>query len=375
VAENGDDVTRDWALLGVAGVLERSGPGADPRSPAGAREIAAWTGSLAVLAGIPKPAPFGQEVRTLGGAAADLMLALGWEPRGSVLLSPEDLSPLLRDAEALALPDRERRALAYLASIGALRPFPDGSFRPAGAPTAARLAPVLARIADAYDAFGLRDAVVAGGTDGRIRLAQGKGTLTLAVSSSAVLFALSGGRAVPAPRLALRPGDRVRFRTGADGKVDFLEIRGPVKGASDDRMAAVYSWEVRRTREELEETIDRKLGVGRLESLTVLRRGKSGRVVELKVTGASGSATVKGFDIRSLLDLRESLVVVEPQRDRSGSLTAVVFAGKGWGHGVGLCQVGAYGMAIRGSGYREILAHYYRGAKIENLPAGSTGSP
>ena len=98
-------------------------------------------------------------------------------------------------------------------------------------------------------------------------------------------------------------------------------------------------------------------------------------MVELKVIGAAGTATVKGFDIRGLLDLRENLVVVEPQRDRSGGLVAVVFAGKGWGHGVGLCQVGAYGMALRGSGYREILSHYYRGAKLETGDAAGPGNP
>ena len=53
-----------------------------------------------------------------------------------------------------------------------------------------------------------------------------------------------------------------------------------------------------------------------------------------------------------------------------GRLEAVVFAGKGWGHGVGLCQVGAYGMALRGADYAEILAHYYRGARLEGLDPG-----
>ena len=81
---------------------------------------------------------------------------------------------------------------------------------------------------------------------------------------------------------------------------------------------------------------------------------------------------VRGFDIRRLLGLRETLTVIEVQRDASGKLEAVVFAGKGWGHGVGLCQVGAYGMALRGSDYREILSHYYRGTRIQGLS--DTGS-
>ena len=83
--------------------------------------------------------------------------------------------------------------------------------------------------------------------------------------------------------------------------------------------------------------------------------------------GSRASAVVRGFDVRRLLDLRESLLVIEPKRKAGGEIEAVVFAGKGWGHGVGLCQVGAYGMALRGADYRQILAHYYTGTKIERL--------
>jgi stage II sporulation protein D len=83
--------------------------------------------------------------------------------------------------------------------------------------------------------------------------------------------------------------------------------------------------------------------------------------------GSRASTVVRGFDVRRLLDLRESLLVIEPQRDARGRIEAVVFAGKGWGHGVGLCQVGAYGMALRGASYREILGHYYTGTAIERI--------
>jgi stage II sporulation protein D len=58
-------------------------------------------------------------------------------------------------------------------------------------------------------------------------------------------------------------------------------------------------------------------------------------------------------------------VVFEIQRREDGTVDAVTFSGKGWGHGIGLCQVGAYGMALRGASYREILSHYYSGAPIE----------
>jgi stage II sporulation protein D len=145
----------------------------------------------------------------------------------------------------------------------------------------------------------------------------------------------------------------------------FLELLPPVKGVSDDRSARLYSWDDRLTRRELERSIRKRVDVGTLQDLRVVRRGVSGRVVELEVVGSRGSETVRGFDIRRLLGLRESLVVFEIQRDLDGTVQAIAFSGKGWGHGIGLCQVGAYGMALRGEEYRAILAHYYRGSRIQ----------
>jgi stage II sporulation protein D len=169
-------------------------------------------------------------------------------------------------------------------------------------------------------------------------------------------------------RLRLLPGDRVRWHADQAGRADVLELRPPVKGVADDRSAAVYAWEVRKTRRELEEAIGKRVRVGTLRDLKVVRRGVSGRIVALEVVGSRGRQTVRGFDVRNLLDLRETLAAFEIQRDRAGEITAVSFHGKGWGHGVGLCQVGAYGMALRGEGYRAILAHYYPGTTISSAP-------
>ena len=86
----------------------------------------------------------------------------------------------------------------------------------------------------------------------------------------------------------------------------------------------------------------------------------SGGVSELRLVGSRGRYTVRGFRIRSVLGLEETLFTIDIQRAPDGSIRRVTFVGRGWGHGVGLCQVGAYGMALRGEGYRTILHHYYR---------------
>lgn len=367
-AETGEDVTREIALLAVGGVVP--GP-LSPRELAkapDASELRRWTSALARLAGRPAPSGAATSPDRLGRAALAIARDVGLDERGRVLLAEGDLPAILRDPGAAALPDDERRALATLVLSGAIRPRADGRLGVDERPSRARIAAALARIGEAYEAFALREGSVGAGYGGRLRLAVGKGSLELPLAGAPRLFSSVGGRTVPAARLEIWPGDRVRFRTGADGRVDWLEIRPPVKGTSDDRSAQVYAWEVRKSRRELEDAINKRLAIGTLRDLQVVRRGVSGRIVELRVVGSGATTVVKGFDVRNLLDLRETLTVVEILRDRSGAIDAVVFAGKGWGHGVGLCQVGAYGMALRGEDYRTILAHYYRQARIAPAP-------
>jgi stage II sporulation protein D len=366
--ETHEEVTRDWSLLRAAGVIA-SWPALSESAPAplGPAQLRSWTAGLARLAGLPEPQGPPAETSTVGQAASALLADLGWWERAEVLLSDHDIDALLRDESTAGLPRVERRALAYLAWVEALRPFPDGSFHAGRPPSATRLIPALAKIGQTYKAFGLRNGVVSGVGAKSIRLVQGKGELRLPLADAPYLFGLSGGKAVPAERLEIWPGDRIRFRTAPSGEIDFLELRPPVKGVSDDRSAAVYSWEVRKTRHELERLVNRRLSLGDLKDLQVLRRGVSGRIVELRVVGSRGSTVVRGFDVRRLLDLRESLMVIDLQRDEQGRIEAALFTGKGWGHGVGMCQVGAYGMALRGASYREILGHYYTGATISKI--------
>jgi stage II sporulation protein D len=366
--ETGTDVTRAWALLAVAGVLDRDPE--DPetvRRPIDGEDLRRMTRSLAALSGIPEPSDDPPPVETLGQAVEALVADLGWADRSRVLLSAQDSGALLRDPGTAKLDPGERRALAYLAWVEAIGPHPDGGFEADEATTRARLAPALVKVGESYRAFGLKSGVVAGVGQERIHIVQGRGSVRLPVATDAILFGRSGGKVVALERLPLWPGDLVRFRTNDAGALDFLELQLPVKGTSDDRTSKVYSWEVRRTRRQLETAVNRRVSVGRLEDLQVVRRGISGRIVELRVVGSRGTSLVRGFDVRRLLDLRESLLVIEIQRDGKGKIEAVVFAGKGWGHGVGMCQVGAYGMALRGSSYREILAHYYQGTKLERM--------
>jgi stage II sporulation protein D len=133
---------------------------------------------------------------------------------------------------------------------------------------------------------------------------------------------------------------------------------GRAKLGAGDR----FRWTVTRSKGEL----DRLLGgyrLGTVKSIDVLERGVSGRARAVRVTGTARTAVIRGeLRIRQAFgNLRSSLFVVDVQ---SG---AAVFRGAGFGHGVGMCQTGAIGMAEAGKSYREILRHYYPGTSIRKL--------
>jgi SpoIID/LytB domain protein len=145
---------------------------------------------------------------------------------------------------------------------------------------------------------------------------------------------------------------------------DFLAVTPPAFCNRPGAAAKNFRWTVHRSARELLQGVA-SLGVGGVRGLTVLERGISGRARALRVDGERSSKEVRGeLRIRQLLGgLPSSLFVVEPARGGDG----FDFHGGGFGHGVGLCQNGAIGMAEAGHNYKDILRHYYRGAKLRNL--------
>ena len=128
-----------------------------------------------------------------------------------------------------------------------------------------------------------------------------------------------------------------------------------------------HDWTVRYTKPELSALVKERSGedFGEILSLEPLDRGPSGRIIHLRVVGSRRTETIgKELRIRRLLSsshLKSSAFDVE--QDAEG----FTLRGRGWGHGVGLCQIGAAVMAERGYSYDAILSHYYPGACLENL--------
>lgn len=118
--------------------------------------------------------------------------------------------------------------------------------------------------------------------------------------------------------------------------------------------------------DELSRIVAEKNPVGRVTTIEIVARGPSGRATELKIVGEKGEATIhRELPIRQALGgLPSGLFVIDAERDEKGALTRLTFSGAGWGHGVGMCQSGAIGMAEAKRRYGAILGHYYRGVRL-----------
>ncbi len=139
----------------------------------------------------------------------------------------------------------------------------------------------------------------------------------------------------------------------------------------DQETADFYRWTVTLSREEIKALLLKKinLDLGDILDLIPVERGVSGRLVKLKIVGTKGALTIgKELEIRKALSeshLYSSAFVVEKTDGEDGIPNSFTLRGAGWGHGVGLCQIGAAVMGAKGYPYKAILEHYFRGSVLE----------
>lgn len=138
----------------------------------------------------------------------------------------------------------------------------------------------------------------------------------------------------------------------------------------DQETTDFYRWQIRYSQEELADLIHQntKCDYGQIIDLIPVQRGKSGRISKLKIVGTLKTLTIgKELEIRRTLSpthLFSSAFVVDKGCLKDGIPEWFLISGTGWGHGVGLCQIGAAVMGEQGYTYDEILLHYYKGADI-----------
>lgn len=141
----------------------------------------------------------------------------------------------------------------------------------------------------------------------------------------------------------------------------------------DQETKDFYRWKIDFTQSQLSDLIKRKSGIdfGLIKDLVPIQRGFSSRIIKLKIVGTKKTLTIgKELEIRRTLSethLYSSAFYVEKFGDLDGVPEKFLLYGAGWGHGVGLCQIGSAVMAEQGYQFDEILIHYFKGAKLKKI--------
>jgi SpoIID/LytB domain protein len=162
-------------------------------------------------------------------------------------------------------------------------------------------------------------------------------------------------------------GDRMTVLLSPDKKPVAAIVQANYDGAAFDRTSSFSNWTRSYRADELVPAINRRQPITQLVDIRPVTIDASKRVAELEVTAEGGRKfMLRGLPIRWSLNVPDNLFVYDKTRDPDG-VDRYTFYGKGWGHGTGMCQVGAYGMAFRGWTFDRILKHYYTGVEITRM--------
>jgi stage II sporulation protein D len=357
----GRNISREIAYLISWNIIPPEQNPAFYREEASFKEAIDWTQKALVLVGIQK-ALSAPENTALNFMTLSLLIidAFGWQARVKNLLLEREVDFILRNFAELKV--EERNKLAYLISEGV---FSEDIGNASKGLNRAELAYYLAKVIFKHRDFS-HHGIFKGFDKEKIELERESQSIHLTLSPKVFLLKNSEGRHSFPSQLYLLGGEDVRW-VEKDGEIQLLEIVSPLMTNTLDRHSKLHRWQERKSREELEREINQYYPIGKLIDVKPTKRGVSGRVIRLLIKGSESEVVVAGLKIRYVLGLKETLFVIDREYDKEGRVTYFTFTGKGWGHGVGLCQVGAYGMAQAGADYREILKKYYRGIKIEKI--------
>lgn len=332
------------------------------------QEVRNWLANVARVARQVVPAA-GDEVNRPPAFASALALAVYGESRAGTLLNDADADYLLAVKDAREVPAANRADLAMLLRDGHLSVYPDATLRPRVPLSRARVLHAIARILEARNLLQLQKANARPASDGQLILRSSKGKdQPIRVNPDAFLFRYLGERPYAVSSVALVGGEAVTYHLAANGQIDFLEVRPATSGAAADRFSPFAYWTRGLSVAQVQARLARAArGIGPIVDLRVVSRGASHRVTDLEIVGTNGTAHVRGGRIRSALGLREQLFVIDREYDDAGRVTEFIFTGRGWGHGVGMCQVGAYGLARQGWSAEQILKGYYTGIELTRM--------
>jgi stage II sporulation protein D len=281
------------------------------------------------------------------------------------LLSDSDVNYHLSFDDAAEVPKERRAELAMLMRDGLFMLHPDLTLKPQ---KYFRRADFLRLIRQIYEKKKWMPALQSGTTkasvDGKLVLRSGRSERMLTIKPDVFILIKFGTYYYPIKEAALVGGETVNYQTDAYGAVSYLEIEPTDSPTVAENMSPFTNWTTSLSASAVQSRLSRYVrGIGTLYDVSIKRQGYSRRAAELEIIGSNGVKTLKGGKIRSALRLREQLFVIN-KRYSGNQVTGYTFTGRGWGHGVGMCQYGAYGLAKMGVKFDEIIKHYYTGVDV-----------
>ena len=297
-----------------------------------------------------------------GDVLTYLAATLGFERYASVVTMPEDRSYYF--PQTAAKETTPYRAAAFLIKFG---------FLPAEGIDRADLNAAMPRD-ELYGLLGswLRKHATVSEATGKIITVAGR-DVTLKIDGKPTRFSLPanipvfrkvGDRYQEYRSAPVTIGDRATITSDGRKTPVAMIINAYLDGASFDRSSSFASWTRSYRADDLVVSINKRNPITKLQGIRPLTIDASQRIAELEVTAENGRTFVlRGLPVRWSLNVPDNLFVYEKTQDPDG-MDRYTFYGKGWGHGVGFCQVGAYGMAMKGWTAQQILMHYYTGIEI-----------
>jgi stage II sporulation protein D len=282
---------------------------------------------------------------------------------GDIMMSNSDIEYQLSFSDGRDINRWARANAALMLRDGWMSLYPDASFRPHTQMSRARLIKALHRIASKKSWLPtLQTGTTKSSADGKLVLKSGK---TYAVRPDVYLFRQFGDMMYQVKEVALVGGESVGFLTNAAGEITYLEVK-PTSGVTTaERDSSFTLWNKTLSASAVQSNLSRYVrGIGTLYDVNIKQYGVSRRAIELEIIGSNGTFALKSGKIRSALRLNEQLFVMNKRYGPNGRVVSYSFTGRGWGHGIGMCQYGAFGLAKQGVKYDKILRHYYTGIDL-----------
>lgn len=365
--ENDLALVRLFAQFAVNGFVVQTNKFSDEwfNLPPTDTELRSWVNQVAMKFGKPVPV-FRPELARAQDFGLFVAGLVNGEAQADTLLSESDIAYQLSFADASDIDKQNRANLAMLFRDGWLSLYPDGNFHPHRPMPRGRMIRLIQNIyAKKKMLPTLLTGVAKPTADGKLVLKSGKTERPLMVSPNVFLFRQFGDQYYQVRELALMGGEEVAYSTNAAGEVIYLEARPTDEPTVAEKMSPFTFWNANLTASAMQSRLSRYVrGIGSLIDVSIKTKGYSRRATELEIVGTNGRFSLKGGKIRSALRLKEQLFVMNKRYDGNGRAVSYSFTGRGWGHGVGMCQYGAFGLGKMGVKYDAILKHYYTGIEL-----------